>query len=230
MEPMPQDSSPGRGYSLIEMLVVLAIIGVLAVASVVSLGPKSPKAVRSGLLEVRAALQQARQASLSSGRNLNLIINEAGTSPKIQAYDALDVLATGLPKLNAIPLVDVTLDRSWLRYATFTTSDPPVSGEVTPIKTVPALASLGFTGWVNPLVTSNSTIGFSPSGTLQSVTATTRSGLTGGTWLGIRGLTLNQAGLPYGVVIVTERGLISAFYKADSQLDNSAEVKWQRLD
>lgn len=230
MEPMPQDSFPRRGYSLIEMLVVLAIIAVLAAASVWSLGPKSPRAVRSGLLEVRGALQQARQAALSSGRNLNLIVNEAGFYPKIQAYDALDVLATGKPKLNAIPLVDVTLDRSWLQHATFTTSDPPVSGEVAPIKDIPALASLGFTGWGNPLVTSDSAIGFSSSGTLQSVTSTTRSALTGGTWVGIRGLTLNQEGLPYGLVIVTERGLISAFYKADSKLDNSAEVKWQRLD
>jgi prepilin-type N-terminal cleavage/methylation domain-containing protein len=230
MEPMPHDSSPGRGYSLIELLVVLVIIGVLAIASVSSLGPKSPKAVRSGLLEVRAALQQARQAALSSGRNLNLIIDETGIYPKIQAYDAQDILAGGTPKPNAIPLVDVTLDRSWLRYATFTTSDPPVSGEITPIKAVPALALLGFTGWSNPLLTSNSAIGFSPSGTLQSITATSRSGLTGGTWVGIRGLTLNQNGLPYGVVIVTERGLITAFYKADSNLTGSAEFQWQRLD
>lgn len=230
MEPMPHDNTPGRGYSLIELLVVLVIIGVLAIASVSSLGPKSPKAVRSGLLEVRAALQQARQAALSSGRNLNLIIDETGTSPKIQAYDAQDILAAGTPKPNAIPLVDVTLDRSWLRYAAFTTTDPPVSGEIAPIKAVPALASLGFTGWSNPLLTSNSAIGFSPSGTPQSITATSRSGLTGGTWVGLRGLTLNQNGLPYGVVVVTERGLITAFYKSDSKLNGSAEFQWQRLD
>ena len=230
MQPDPHDRPAQQGFTLIELLVVLVIVGVLAIASVWSLGPKSPKAVRSGLLEVRAALQQTRQAAMSSGRNLNLIIDQTGTSPKMQAYDALDIQANGKPKANTFPLVDVTLDRSWLRYATFTTSNPPVADEVTPIKDVPALASFGFTGWNTPLVTSDSTIGFSPSGSLQSVTSTSRSGLTGGTWVGVVGRTPNQTGLPYGVVVVTERGNIAAFFKADSKLDNSAEVKWQRLD
>lgn len=226
----PRASSPQGGYTLIELLVVLAILAIVTMFVVPNLGPKSPKAVRSGLQDLKASLQQARGLAMSTGKNLNVHIVMAGNVARMTAVDLND---DGTEKAPA--LMDVAIGQDWRRYADFTTSDPPIAAEgSTAVKDLAALTTLGFSGWASPIkpdADATSYLGFSPQGAPQFVDKTTkaRSAISGGTWIGVRGLTIKDKGLPYGCVFLLENGLVTAYYKPDAQLTD-APNQWQRLE
>jgi prepilin-type N-terminal cleavage/methylation domain-containing protein len=220
---------PHRGYSLIELLVVLAILGVLAMVGFTALAPKSPKAVRSGLQDVKASLQQARGLAMSTGKNINVHFVASGTSWRMTAAELLDNGTTE----KTPPLMDVNIGGTWSRYATLTWSDPPISGEgSTPAKNLGPLTVLGFSGWATPIKTDTTTcLGFSPQGTPQLVTISSgaRLATTGGTWIGVAGLAIKDKGLPYGCVFLLDNGSITAYFKPDALMTDTAN-QWQRLE
>lgn len=227
----PPSSKQCSGYSLIEILVVLAIISIVALVSLPGLGPKSPKAVRAGLQDLKASLQQARGLAISNGKPINISISfNSDNTVRFETYDLDD---TGNSK--TVALMDVTIGGNWMRYARVTTQDPPLSTEVSPIKELESLKTLGFSGWSNPIsapsATASTWLGFSAQGFPQSVDSTTfaRTPWVGGTWLGVYGLTTNKTGIPYGAVFLTETGIITAYFKPDS-LSEIASDKWQRLE
>lgn len=226
----PRASSPQRGYTLIELLVVLAILAIVTMFVVPNLGPKSPKAVRSGLQDLKASLQQARGLAMSTGKSLNVHIVMAGNIARMTVVDLND---DGTEKTPA--LMDVAIGQDWRRYADFTTSDPPISDEGgTAVKDLAALTTLGFSGWSSPIepdAQAKNYLGFSPHGVPQFVDKGTkaRTAISGGTWVGVRGLTIKDKGLPYGCVFLLENGLITAYYKPDALLTD-APNQWQRLE
>jgi type II secretion system protein H len=226
----PRARSPQRGYTLIELLVVLAILAIVTMFVVPNLGPKSPKAVRSGLQDLKASLQQARGIALANGKNINVHIVLSGNIARMTAVDLND---DGTEKAPA--LMDVAIGQDWRRYADFTTSDPPIPNEgTTAVKDLTALTTLGFSGWATPIepdAQAKSYLGFSPQGAPQFVDKSTkaRSAVSGGTWVGVKGLTIKDKGLPYGCVFLLENGLITAYYKPDALLTDAAN-QWQRLE
>lgn len=226
----PRARSPQMGYTLIELLVVLAILAIVTMFVVPNLGPKSPKAVRSGLQDLKASLQQARGLALSNGKDINVHIVMVGNVAHMTAADLND---DGSEKTPA--LMDITIGQDWRRYADFTTSDPPIPNEgTTAVKDLTALATLGFSGWATPIqpdAQATAFLGFSSQGAPQFVDKGTnaRSAATGGTWVGVKGLTIKDQGLPYGCVFVLENGLITAYYKPDALLNDTAN-QWQRLE
>jgi hypothetical protein len=223
------------------MLVVLAIVAALSIAFVASIGSKSPRAVKTGLLELKTSLQEARQAAISAGRPVNLVITDSAEQARIQAYltqpNGTIELDESKPYDKATltgympPVVDKTFEKSFRRYAEFTAKEEPVADEVVPIKSLPALTNFGFSGWSQPLGLGESKFGFNASGFPEILEdgGKRRSAAVGGIWMGIRGLRVNEKGWPYGGVFVTERGVTVAFYKPDSKLDD-ADFKWQRME
>jgi type II secretion system protein H len=227
---MPDDRLRARGYTLIEMLVVLAIIAILTIFVVPSLGPKSPKAVRTGLQDIKASFQQARGLALSTGKDINIHITLSGNVARMSAVELND---NGTEKTPA--LMDVAIGQDWTRYAAFTTSDPPIGDEgTTKVKDLTALTTLGFSGWNTPIkpdAQATSYLGFSPQGTPQLVNKSTgaRSSASGGTWVGVQGLSVKDKGLPYGCVFILENGFITAYFKPDALMTDTANG-WQRLE
>jgi len=69
-----------RGYSLIELLVVLAIVGVLAMVGVTMIGDRSSGAVRSVMDELEGTIAAAHKRAVSVGRDVNLVANGAWSS------------------------------------------------------------------------------------------------------------------------------------------------------
>ena len=210
------------GFTLIELLVVLIIVSILATVGVSSLGSRSPKAVRSGLVTLRAAIFDARQSALASGQVVKLTMTSAATtSYKLTAAD-----------LAGASRMQFSLDPSVVRYATLAAAvgdlpDATVQG-------LQAAISFGFdntsVGWTHNLVGTN-TYGFSPTGQVVGIAADNSvSPLTQGLWLGLVARTPNTKGVAYGVVLVSQQGQIIAFYKGDSKLDDTPDHKWQRLE
>jgi len=96
---MGQHVRSSRGYSLIEVLMVLAIFAVLAVVGVSMIGNRRAASVRSLLDEVEGALTNARQAATATGRDV--AIETWGTwsagAPLVMAYGDASLLPTLTP-------------------------------------------------------------------------------------------------------------------------------------
>lgn len=77
-----------RGYSLIELLVVLVIVGVLAVVGVVMVGNRPSGSVRSVLDELEGTLSAAQKLSIATGRDVMIATKGewSATNPMRLAY------------------------------------------------------------------------------------------------------------------------------------------------
>lgn len=234
MDPISNHRSPNRGYSLIELIVVLAIIGVLALASISSLGPKSPKATRAVLLDLRNALQNARQSAISSGKTVRIRLENVSGQWQFRAMD------TSLAETNAIAtFFSDTLPLKPLTYCSLATAFQDLPTTSTAVTALSPANSYGFgasavAGAWTQCLTGSSQYGFSPTGSTVQLAGPspnpTVSVANGGFWVGVVGTTPNTSGVPYGVVLVTEQGQIVTYYKGDAQLDDTPENKWKRLE
>jgi prepilin-type N-terminal cleavage/methylation domain-containing protein len=95
-----------RGYSMIEMLMVLAIVAILAVVGVSMIGNKSAGSVRSVMDEVEGTLMAAQKLAVSAGKDAQIVTQgnwapgDIGNPPLIITYGAnqtpANILAAGL--------------------------------------------------------------------------------------------------------------------------------------
>lgn len=216
---------PIRGYSLIEMILVLVIISILTLVAVSRFTSRSTAAVRSALIDIRGGLQQARQLAMSSGRPVLITSNLTTGSFKVRHLSD-----AGLP-LDP-PLLETALDRGWEKRAKLTTDDPIIAGEIQPAQNVEAINTFlnAGVGWNTPLDPAAWSLGFTQAGlpVRFAVTGgTAYTMLSNGTWLGVLGSHIADEGKPYGLVVVSPQGHINAYYKNDHLL---AEPTWKRLD
>ncbi len=216
------------GFTLIEALVVLAIIAALSIAFVYSLGPKSPRAVRAALIEMRGALNTARNLAAQTGQPVSMIWNHSTDQIDFMQIDP----ATGSPVAGVPPLASTSLSKTWRRWALVT---PSLPADMPTPATNSAVLSLfrNPQGWATPMDDSSGAVfGFASSGQPQMFKAAggAITPLPDGFWIGVQGLSANQKGFPYGVVIVNGQGMVLAYFKPDSLLDAPAEYLWKRLD
>lgn len=69
MGPQPQHRQ-SRGFSLVELLIVVTVLGILAVVGVNMIGNRQAAAVRSLMDEMDGALSNARQVAAATGRDV----------------------------------------------------------------------------------------------------------------------------------------------------------------
>lgn len=67
---LPPD--PQKGYSLIELLVVLVIVGILAIAGLTMLGNRTGSAVRAIMDELEGSLMDAHKFAVATGRDVTI--------------------------------------------------------------------------------------------------------------------------------------------------------------
>ena len=70
---MVAHSRSTRGFTLIEMLVVLVIVGILSVVGVVMIGNRQAGSVRSLLDEIEGGLANAHKAAVATGRDVAIV-------------------------------------------------------------------------------------------------------------------------------------------------------------
>lgn len=228
-------SSASSGFTLIELLVVVFLVAILSFTAATTLGPKSPRATRVALSDLRGALVNARTLAASTGQ---LVVMQVDPTTMTFNYYAVKGTDPSDPanylQLETSPRSSISLEPAWKRYASVVYALPIVGSETVPPNTVPAMNTLlgGGAGWGNPMLLTTAMYGFSPDGTPQMLTAPGGPllNLNSGAWIGVAGLKPNQSGVPYGVVLVTSQGQIMAFYKADSQLNTAPEYVWTRMD
>ena len=217
-----------KGFTLIELLVVLVIVGILTSIGIYSMPPKTPRAVKIGLTELRGAFIQARSLAASSGRTV--VINANWPTGALVFQQVADDFTLVIP-----PLSSVALDPSWRRFASIpavTNAASLTPGQSSPPDGVPAIVSFVGT-WPDPVSLTSGVYGFTPTGVPVfldiAAPGTAPAPLVNGTWIGVVGNT-GIDGLPYGVVVVNGRGNTTAYYKAHSKIDTPAENLWKRLD
>ncbi|HJV49756.1 MAG TPA: prepilin-type N-terminal cleavage/methylation domain-containing protein [Geothrix sp.] len=223
-----------RGYTLIELLVVLVIVAVLVSVGISGLTPKTPKAVRGALFDMKSLIQEAREYAIQNGRDVTVAFTlDTSTKPTTVRFTGTVLIDNGTTLTPRVVLNRV-MDSSSFRYATVATAKSQVSGANPGVDTLEAFKSLMGTaspwpGWDNNL-TNIATATFAPNGTVLAKTAAGVRSTLGGCWIGVVGTNMNQKGVPMGVVFVSDDGRILAFFKSDSALNAPAEFLWQRME
>jgi prepilin-type N-terminal cleavage/methylation domain-containing protein len=218
-----------RGFSMIELLVVVIIIGILAMASGVWYGASQPSAVKGTVTTLYGILSEARTTARATGRTVTL--TSSGTSSTltltfpaqgdvtpVPAGQALTTWMLAGSGTNANKYSAVDVDGT---YETQTGANPDaLAGNVASIKALfsNGAASLTKTA-ANRLFNgaTNTTLSFDSTGRASKDFYVFVAGMRNGT-------SYNSA--PVGLILVSRTNGVHAFYKPNAA---SAATAWQRL-
>ena len=217
-----------RGFSLIELLVVLVIIGVLALAMGNWYGAEQPVAVKGTVTTLTGILSEARTVARTFGRPVTVTTtgNQADlalTFPSqgnVVPPPVTPILTTWLKAASgaaAVKYAGIDTGGAWPIYAQAAPNPDPLTGGVVAISAL-------FTGGVPPgpagkLFTgaANATMSFDSQGRSNQDFYIYVGGMRNGA---------SYPSAPVGLVLVTRANGIHAFYKSNA---GDPAVPWQRL-
>jgi len=217
-----------RGFSMLELLVVVVIIGVVALVTGTWYGVSQPAAVKGTVNSLVGILSEARTVARTTGRTVTLATSGAQATLTIQfpsqgdvtpapANQALTVWRRDAAGRDATRYSGIDTNAAWPIYTQAAPNPDPLTGGVTEV------ASL-FTNGVNPGASAklftgvnNSNFSFDPTGRASADFYVYVGGMRNGA---------SYRSAPVGLVLVTRANGIHAFYKPNA---GDAASPWQRL-
>lgn len=219
-----------KGFSLLEMLLVVVIIGILAVAGGTMSGAAQPAAVKGTLNSLYGILVEARTVARTTGRmvtlttsghqgTLQLTFPSQGDVTPVPDGQALTTWLRSAGGTSASQYSGIDTNGSWPVYTQAAPVPDPLLGNE------PAIAAL-FTSGTPPGVTGKLFTGADTDASTFSFDATGRANRDFYVYVGGMRNGASYPSAPVGLVLVTRASGVHAFYKPNA---GDANVPWQRL-
>jgi prepilin-type N-terminal cleavage/methylation domain-containing protein len=217
-----------RGFSILELLVVVVIIGIVAVVTGTWYGATQPAAVKGTVNSLVGALSDARTVAQSTGRTVTLTTSgvqstltitfpSQGDVLPVPANQALTTWRRDAAGRDATRYSGIDTSSAWPIYTQAVPNPDPLTGGVGAISDL-------FTNGVNPGTsaklftgTTNSAFSFDSTGRASADFYVYVGGMRDGS---------SYRSAPVGLVLVTRANGIHAFYKPNA---GDPASPWQRL-